>query len=294
MISALALVVCASAPSSAGQPIVDWQSPRTMIPGSTLSVHVEITAPEDGAEVPAWMLDSTAFTVDGKPLGAHGPGTFKLGSTGKIVADLELGPAIGAQKIDDHKSFKLSYANDTKTVEVTFMQAADKGLDFMRMPVEDLASYHVLLSTNRGDIELELWPEMAPKHVANFLDLAYTGFYNGLTFHRVIPKFMIQGGDPTGTGGGNGPRRVPAEFNAKKHEAGVLSMARSSDPDSASCQFFIVHAASPHLDGSYTAFGKCVSGFEVVDKIATCKAVNTKPSEPQTIVKASVWRMPNK
>src|SRR5262249_38224160 len=144
----------------------------------------------------------------------------------------------------------------------------EKGLDFTKMSADDLGKCHVVLQTNRGDMELEFWPDIAPKHVANFLDLAYTGFYNGTTFHRVIPGFMIHGGDPTGTGTGNGPRKLKAEFNAKKHEPGVLSMARTADPDSASCQFFIVHAKAPNLDGQYTAFGKLVSGLDVVDKVA--------------------------
>ena len=173
------------------------------------------------------------------------------------------------------------------------MQAADKGLDFMKMPVEELATYHVLLQTNRGDIELELWPDMAPKHVANFLDLAYTGFYDQKTFHRVIPGFMIQGGCPNGIGTGDGPRKLKAEFNAKKHEKGVLSMARSSSPDSASCQFFIMHARSPHLDGQYSAFGKLVRGVEALDKIAATRTLpNDKPMQTQMIKKATVVRVP--
>ena len=162
----------------------------------------------------------------------------------------------------------------------------------MKMPLADLAQYRVVLETNQGTMEAEMWPDVAPNHVRNFLDLAYTGFYDGKTFHRVIPGFMIQGGDPTGTGTGNGPRRLKAEFNAKKHEKGVLSMARSSDPNSASCQFFIMHERSPHLDGQYSAFGKVTSGVEVVDKIAKTKTrPGDKPVEPQTIVKARVVKV---
>jgi peptidyl-prolyl cis-trans isomerase B (cyclophilin B) len=169
------------------------------------------------------------------------------------------------------------------------MQAAEKGLDFTKMPLADLSKYRVVIETNRGAMEAEMWPDVAPNHVRNFLDLAYTGFYDGKIFHRVIPGFMIQGGDPTGTGTGNGPRRLKAEFNDRKHEAGVLSMARSSDPNSASCQFFVMHARSPHLDGQYSAFGKVTKGLEVVDLIAKSKTrPGDKPVEPQTIVKMTV------
>src|SRR5206468_2271353 len=146
-----------------------------------------------------------------------------------------------------------------------------------------------LLQTNRGNMEVEFWPDVAPNHVRNFLDLSYTGFYDGKIFHRVIPGFMIQGGDPTGTGSGNGPRMLKAEFGTRKHEPGVLSMARTNDPNSASCQFFIMHKASPNLDGQYSAFGKLVNGLDVVDKIVNSKCnPQNKPFEPQTIVKATV------
>jgi peptidyl-prolyl cis-trans isomerase B (cyclophilin B) len=150
----------------------------------------------------------------------------------------------------------------------------------------------VILRTVRGDITVKFWPDVAPNHVRNFLDLSYTGFYKGTTFHRVIPGFMIQGGDPTGTGTGSGPRQLQSEFQAqKKHLRGVLSMARSSDPNSASCQFFIMHAAAPSLDNQYSAFGEVVTGMDAVDKIVnTPRGGNDKPKEPQTILEALVVR----
>ena len=129
---------------------------------------------------------------------------------------------------------------------------------------------------NGGKIELELYPEHAPKTVANFEALVKEGFYNGLTFHRVIPGFMIQGGDPLGTGYGGSEKQIKGEFasngwtrNTLKHERGVISMARSMMPNSASSQFFIMHRNAPHLDGNYAAFGKVVSGMDVVDEIAS-------------------------
>ena len=124
-------------------------------------------------------------------------------------------------------------------------------------------------------IRLELYPEIAPITVENFLDLVNKGFYNGLTFHRIIPGFMIQGGDPSGNGTGGPGYRIKGEFksngvnNTMKHERGVISMARAFDPNSAGSQFFIMHKDVPHLDGEYAAFGKVIEGLEAVDEIAS-------------------------
>jgi peptidyl-prolyl cis-trans isomerase B (cyclophilin B) len=171
-------------------------------------------------------------------------------------------------------------------------QAAEKGLDFLKMPASELANFHVVMKTTQGEMEVEFWPDVAPEHVRNFLDLAYTGFYDQKGFHRVIKGFMIQGGCPRGDGTGDGPRKLKAEFNAKKHEKGVLSMARSSMPNSASCQFFVMHERSPHLDGQYSAFGKVVNGLDIVDKIATTKTgPGDKPATPQKIEKMTVVRV---
>lgn len=125
-----------------------------------------------------------------------------------------------------------------------------------------------------GIIKLELYPEFAPITVANFEELVREGFYDGLIFHRVIEGFMIQGGDPTGTGAGGSLKTIKGEFrkngvnNPINHVRGVISMARSSDPNSASSQFFICHEDAPHLDGQYAAFGKVYEGMDVVDEIA--------------------------
>jgi len=134
-----------------------------------------------------------------------------------------------------------------------------------------------VLKTSKGEMVLEFWPDVAPKHVANFKKLAKDGFYDGTAFHRVIKGFMIQGGDPLtkdpskesewGTGGPG--YKVDAEFNKKPHARGVLSMARSQDPNSAGSQFFICHDDASSLDGKYTGFGKLIKGDEVLEKIAT-------------------------
>ena len=127
---------------------------------------------------------------------------------------------------------------------------------------------------NGKRIKLELYPEKAPQTVENFKKLVQQGFYDGLTFHRVIAGFMIQGGDPEGTGMGGPGYTIKGEFLAKgvpndlRHTRGVISMARASDPNSAGSQFFIMHADAPHLDGQYAAFGRVVEGMDVVDEIA--------------------------
>ena len=132
----------------------------------------------------------------------------------------------------------------------------------------------VIEMENGAKIEIELYPETAPITVKNFEKLVSEGFYDGLIFHRVIKGFMIQGGDPLGNGMGGAEQKIKGEFAANghkndlKHTRGVISMARAYDPNSASSQFFIMHADAPHLDGQYAAFGKVVSGMEVVDEIA--------------------------
>lgn len=142
-----------------------------------------------------------------------------------------------------------------------------------------------------GDVmKGELYPEIAPNTVNNFISLVKKGFYNNLTFHRVIPGFMIQGGCPDGTGMGGPGYQIKGEFaqngfkNDLKHTPGVLSMARSMMPNSAGSQFFIMHETSPHLDGQYAAFGKITEGLDVIDKIATVATdYRDKPIEPQVI-----------
>ena len=147
-----------------------------------------------------------------------------------------------------------------------------------------------------GDImKAELYPEIAPNTVNNFITLAQKGFYDGLIFHRVIEGFMIQGGDPEGTGMGGPGYGIYGEFaqngfdNELKHTAGVLSMARAMHPDSAGSQFFIMHETSPHLDGQYASFGKVVEGLDIVDKIAGVRTDwGDRPLKEQKIKKMTV------
>ncbi|WP_311376005.1 peptidylprolyl isomerase [Anaerococcus lactolyticus] len=154
----------------------------------------------------------------------------------------------------------------------------------------------VTFMMENGDvIKAELYPDLAPNTVNNFISLIKKGFYDGLIFHRVIKNFMIQGGDPQGTGMGGPGYAIKGEFNLNgfkndlKHERGVLSMARSFMPDSAGSQFFIMHKDSPHLDGEYAGFGKVIEGIDVVDKIAETKTDRQdRPKEDVRIKKASV------
>ena len=157
----------------------------------------------------------------------------------------------------------------------------------------------VTITMTNGDVmKAELYPEIAPNTVNNFISLVQKGFYDGLIFHRVIPGFMIQGGDPKGTGMGGPGYSIKGEFdmngvkNSLKHTRGVLSMARSMMPNSAGSQFFIMHKNSPHLDGAYASFGKITEGMDIVNKIAeTATDYSDRPLEEQKMKKVTVDTM---
>jgi peptidyl-prolyl cis-trans isomerase B (cyclophilin B) len=191
------------------------------------------------------------------------------------------------QKVQKQKENYAKVADSLKTLSLvqnarieTYLEKISK-LDFIGKEYEKI---HAIIHTTVGDIEVKFYPKFAPLHVLNFVKLAEGGFYNGTFFHRVIPGFMIQGGDPNtknsedyknhGTGGSLG--KIPSEFTTIAHERGVLSMARTSDPNSARSQFFIMHKYNKHLDGKYSVFGKVVKGIEIVDKIATNEYMTMK------------------
>ena len=152
------------------------------------------------------------------------------------------------------------------------------------------------LHTSAGEIDIRFFPDVAPNHVRNFLDLAAKGFYDGTKFHRVIPGFMIQGGDPNTKSGdpstwgvGGSGSNVKAEFNTISHKRGIVSMARAQHPDSASSQFFIVVADSPFLDRQYTVFGQVTKGMDVADKIVSAaRGANDRPNNPTSIDKVVI------
>jgi cyclophilin family peptidyl-prolyl cis-trans isomerase len=164
------------------------------------------------------------------------------------------------------------------------VEKAQKDIDLAKK------TYSVELTTTKGPIRLEFFADKAPGHVKNFIALAKIGFYDGLTFHRVIEGFMIQGGCPLGSGTGSAGYQIKAEFNSTKHAPGVLSMARSNDPNSAGTQFFICHEEASFLDGKYTAFGKVMDqeSQDTVNTIALVKTRNEKPVDKVVIEKAVV------
>lgn len=148
------------------------------------------------------------------------------------------------------------------------------------MTIDSSKSYTALIKTERGDITLALRPDLAPEHVNSFVFLARDGYYDGVTFHRVLPGFVAQAGDPAGTGSGGPGYTLPAEFtNEVKFQRGTLGMARTNDPNSAGSQFFINYAATPNLDGQYTIFGEVTDGMDVVDCI-TPRDPSANPGAP--------------
>ncbi len=151
-----------------------------------------------------------------------------------------------------------------------------KNKNYSKEEIKKMSETKAVVETKFGNIEIKFFPDVAPNHVDNFIELSKKGFYDGTTFHRIIPGFMIQGGDPNSKnadksthGMGSPGYTVKAEFNNRSHKKGTLSMARSADPDSAGSQFFICISDAPHLDGKYTVFGEVVSGIEVADKVVS-------------------------
>lgn len=174
-------------------------------------------------------------------------------------------------------------------------EAEDSKSSTSNSPTIEVNPIVTITMEDDSKIEIELYPKKAPNTVNNFVTLVEKGYYDGLTFHRVIPDFMIQGGDPAGNGTGGPGYAINGEFsdngfdNDLKHERGVISMARSGDPDSAGSQFFIMTKTTESLDGQYAAFGKVISGMEVVDKIvAVDRDANDKPKEDVIMNKVSV------
>jgi peptidyl-prolyl cis-trans isomerase B (cyclophilin B) len=301
MLSAALLAAPAEAQKGA-PPTVTFSAPTYYVAGGAFEVELLIEAATEGSTAAAWWLTPAGFLVDGEPLERReGDALIQLAPGARLSLTFDLGPYLGSARTDD---FTLSFAKgawDGDPIGVNvYERVATEGegaVDFMELEAGLLSNYLAILETNRGTMVAEFWPDVAPGHVRNFLDLSASGFYDGTLFHRVIPGFMIQGGDPYtkdpaksnrwGTGGG--PRQLQAEFNDRKHLRGVLSAARSMDPNSASIPFFVMHATAPHLDGQYSAFGQLVSGEPVVDAIVNSpRGVADRPNEPQRLIRAVV------
>lgn len=222
----------------------------------------------------------------------------KIGPILLVIAAAGLGIYLEAGMLAPKISAKASTQPLTSTTETAPSPATQPQENNMakqwsqapKMSIDVNKTYTAHIETTLGPIDVEFFPKDAPQTVNSFIFLAKQGYYDGVIFHRVIPNFMIQGGDPTGTGTGGPGYQLPAEFNSHKHVPGILSMARTSDPDSAGSQFFIVQGKpAPFLDGQYTVFGKVTSGMDTVDKIAnlpTCP--NDRPLNPPSIKSITV------
>mgnify|MGYP002631330718 CR=1 FL=1 len=281
-----------------GGPTVTWNAPDMYMEGVAFQVSVEIEIGDKNADVDAWLMNAGAFTLNGKPVTKRSSDKLSLAAGTKLSLSFDLGPDLANAKGFNGKAFKLAFDDKfskSEPVKVAVAIAAPKGIDYMEIPLEDLSKYQVIMLTTQGTMHMEFWPDAAPNHVRNFLDLCDTGFYTNVIFHRVKPGFMIQGGDPTGTGSGPGRRNIDAEFSKDPkwaHKRGVLSMARTNDPNSASSQFFVMHADSAFLNGQYSAFGKLVSGLDTLDRIAGTKLRGEAPVEKQVILSTTVILTP--
>ena len=275
--------------------------PEVYIAGESFDVELSIQVAGAATQIPAWALSPAAFSVKGTALGSRkGKASLPLAAEQGITTSLNIGPALEAVKLTDELELVLNLnLGEGQEVRVPILRGAPggpilrgapEGLDFMTMPAEQLATYQVVLLTMHGPLRAEMWSDVAPNHVRNFLDLAYTGFYDDNQFHRVVPGFMIQGGSARPDR--PAPRTLKNEFNAKRHTPGVLSMARmgvdTKDKngvtipafDSATSEFFVMHAVYPSLDGKYTGFGKVLTGMPAVEAVVDSVKAGFNPRNP--------------
>lgn len=252
-----------------GDYVATFSAPSLFIQGEPYRVTVDIVGVgEKPCQMPAWLLTPASWLVNNKPLiRREAEGNIELEPGQTISMTIDLAARIDERFDSDPIDFRLSFAESgVDPIDVIYLELPERGINFEELPKEQLGNYHVVLQTTGGPIWLEMWPDVAPNHVRNFLDLASKGFYDGSPFYRVIPLFMIQGG--RAASGEAAPRKLDAEFNSRNHDAGVLSAARlPGDINSATSEFFIVHRNAPHLNGKYSGFGKVVLGMDAVDKM---------------------------
>ena len=261
----------------------------TAVAGKDVRLRISLRAKSGKDFVPA-MLDASCFKIDlggGKVFTPPKEGLKKtpvdLGGDFSVSRAVNVGDLL---EIEGHKRVKAWWDYGALASEKISFRVFQWPLDTVEAVIE----------TEEGDMVVEFYPDKAPRTVANFIGLSMEGFYDGLAFHRVIPGFMIQGGCPNGDGTGDPGYSIKAEFNDIPHERGVLSMARGNDPDSAGCQFFVMHGEAPGLDGKYTAFGRLVSGLETLDRIASVETAanpynareKSRPVRPPKINKVTV------
>lgn len=260
-----------------GKAIYSVSAPKLFIEGEPFEVALEVQADKERAtRVPSAALTPESWLVDGKALtrrSAEADVTLQPGQM--LSTTLDLSAFLADRMGGELRDFRVGFSESGEPQDVIFLGLPESGINFMELPEEQLGNYQVVLETSDGPVWLELWPDVAPNHVRNFLDLCASGFYDGSPFHRVIPSFMVQGG--RAKDGSPAPRKVAAEFNERPHEAGVLSAARlGHDVNSASSEFFIVHQTSRHLDNSYSAYGKVISGMDAVQGIVDGVEVHYK------------------
>ena len=210
-----------------------------------------------------------------------------------LAACSQSGSGTDTAQSTDSAATSATTGTETSGTETTAQPTTSAAPTAQEKPMSDYSNKIAEVHTTAGQINLRFFPDVAPNHVKNFIDLAQQGFYNNTKFHRVIPDFMIQGGDPNtisgnpatwGTGGS--PKNIKAEFNSISHRRGILSMARAQSPDSASSQFFIVVKDSPFLDNQYTVFGEVTEGMDVADKIVGApRGAQDRPNDPVSITK---------
>ena len=271
---------------------------KIMTAGDKLTVRL-VAEFKTATSVPATMVGGVALDtfLDGnesKSLRETVDGEVRIAAGTSITRTLEIdtGAMWGEGELDGHSVLGLKwpgYATAAATVRLAPDQA---GLDLDKL---DLAKTKVRLVTSKGELVIGFFPDKAPNHVKNFIKLSKEGFYHGTRFHRVIRGFMAQGGCPntkegaTGIPGtGNPGYSINAEFNDVKHERGIVSMARSSDPNSAGSQFFLMHGEAPGLDGQYSAFGQIESGLDTLDAICESPVTRSRSGEPSQPVE-DLW-----
>lgn len=252
-----------------GDYVAKFSAPELFIQGEPYRVTVDVVGVgETSSEMPAWLLTPAAWLVDNKPLTRReAEGSIGIDPGQQISLSIDIAPRILERFDGDPVDFRVAFAESgVDPVDVIYLALPERGINFEELPKEQLGNYQVVLQTTGGPIWLEMWPDVAPNHVRNFLDLSSKGFYDGSPFYRIIPAFMIQGG--RAASGEAAPRKLDAEFNSRSHRAGVLSAARlPNDINSATSEFFIVHKNQPGLDGDYSGFGRVIMGMDAVDNI---------------------------
>lgn len=253
-----------------------FKAPELFIQGEPYRVTVDIEARgEKPCKMPNWLLTPAAWLVNNKPLvRREAEGNLELQPGQRLSMSIDLTQFINDRFDGDLIDFRLAFAESANDpLEVICLGLPERGINFEELPAEQLGNYQVVLQTTGGQVWVEMWPDVAPNHVRNFLDLSSKGFYDGSEFYRVIPTFMVQGG--RAASGEAAPRKLDAEFNSRKHDAGVLSAARLPDDiNSATSEFFIVHRRTASLDGQYSAFGRVITGMEAIDEIVKGVEIN--------------------